>query len=111
VNIPQVLSGGTIDEFAVLAMLMAGINAIPPLLFIVYLFTKGRLLHAAVWLGQLLNAALFIGRCPLQAKIVTALAGCAWCSWCWGLEPSKFASEAHPRSICIRICVAMGVTQ
>lgn len=60
----QVLSGGgPIDEFAILAMLLAGINAIPPLLFITYCFTKGRALHAAVWLGQVLNAALFISMC------------------------------------------------
>jgi hypothetical protein len=57
----QVLLSGKIDEFAVLAMLLAAINAIPPLLFIVYVCTKGRVLHAAVWLAQLCNAALFAG--------------------------------------------------
>lgn len=62
----QVLSGGPIDEFAILAMLLAGINAIPPLLFILYCFTKGRALHAAVWLGQVLNAALFISMYSAQ---------------------------------------------
>lgn len=60
-HLMQVLSGGTIDEFAILAMLLAGINAIPPLLFFVYLFTNGKVLRAAVWMGQLLNGALFVG--------------------------------------------------
>lgn len=58
----QLLNGGNFDEFAILAMLLAGINTIPPLLFFVYMFTKGRILHAAVWVGQMLNGALFIGR-------------------------------------------------
>lgn len=46
-------------------MLLAGINAIPPLLFFVYLFSNGKILHAAVWVGQLLNGALFIGKWTL----------------------------------------------
>lgn len=57
----QVLTDGSIDEFAVLAMLLAAINILPPLLFIVYCFTKGKVLHVCVWVAQLLNAALFIG--------------------------------------------------
>lgn len=64
----QVLTGGTIDEFAILAMLLAGINSIPPLLFLVYLFSNGKVLHAAVWVGQLLNGALFIGEWDLVTK-------------------------------------------
>jgi hypothetical protein len=64
----QLLNGGNIDEFAILAMLLAGINAIPPLLFIIYCFTKGRALHVAVWLGQLLNAVLFISKCFANTK-------------------------------------------
>lgn len=74
----QVLSGGPIDEFAILAMLLAGINAIPPLMFIVYCCTKGRALHAAVGLGQLLNAALFIStfRPPVTALNFCSVHGC-----------------------------------
>jgi hypothetical protein len=70
----QILNGGNFDEFAILAMLLAGINAIPPLLFIVYCFTKGRALHAAVWLGQLIHGALFIGE--LLVSLVSTFATC-----------------------------------
>lgn len=63
----QVLNGGALDEFAILAMLLAGMNCIPPLLFFIYCFTKGRVMHAAVWMGQLLNGALFASE--LQACV------------------------------------------
>jgi hypothetical protein len=72
----QLLNGGNIDEFAILAMLLAGINAIPPLLFIVYCFTKGRALHAAVWLGQLLNATLFISKCRPALNTIAPTCAC-----------------------------------
>jgi hypothetical protein len=49
------------DEFAVLAMLLAAINSLPPLLFLVFCINKGRALRVSVWLAQLANAALFIG--------------------------------------------------
>lgn len=46
-----------------LALLLAGINAIPPLLFFIYCCTKGRALRAAVLVGQAANVALFVGGC------------------------------------------------
>jgi hypothetical protein len=58
---PQVFSSGFMDEFMLLALLLAGINAIPPLLFFIYCCTTGRLLRAAVFVGQAANVALFVG--------------------------------------------------
>ncbi len=49
------------DEFMLLAMLLAGINALPPLLFFVYLFTKGKTMRFAVHAGQVANTVLFVG--------------------------------------------------
>jgi hypothetical protein len=50
------------DAFMVLAMLWAVVNAIPPLLCIVYFFTKGWLLRWACHLGQLLGLLLGVGQ-------------------------------------------------
>jgi hypothetical protein len=57
----QVFARGFMDEFMLLALLLAGINAIPPLLFFIYCCTKGRLLRVAVFVGQAVNVALFVG--------------------------------------------------
>jgi hypothetical protein len=51
------------DEFMLLALLLAGINAIPPLLFFIYCCTKRRALRVAVLVGQAANVALFVGGC------------------------------------------------
>jgi hypothetical protein len=53
------------DEFMLLAMLLAGINALPPLLFFVYLFTKGRVMRYTVYFGQIANTVLFVGACTI----------------------------------------------
>jgi hypothetical protein len=57
----QVLLTGRFDGFMVLAMLWAAVNAIPPLLFIVYFFTKGWLLRWSCFLGQMLGLLLGAG--------------------------------------------------
>jgi hypothetical protein len=57
----QVLLTGRFDGFMVLAMLWAAVNAIPPLLFIVYFFTKGWLLRWSCFLGQILGLLLGAG--------------------------------------------------
>lgn len=58
---PQVLVSGRMDGFMVLAMLWAAVNAIPPLLFLVYFFTKSWLLRWSCLLGQLLGLLLGAG--------------------------------------------------
>lgn len=57
----QVLMSGRFDGFMVLAMLWAAVNAIPPVLFIVYFFTKGSLLRWSCTLGQALGLLLGAG--------------------------------------------------
>jgi hypothetical protein len=59
----QVLVSGRMDAFMVLAMLWAAVNAIPPVLFIVYFFTKGWLLRWSCHVGQILGLILGIGQC------------------------------------------------
>jgi hypothetical protein len=49
------------DGFMLLAMLWAAVNAIPPLLFLVYFFTKGWLLRWSCCLGQILGLLLGAG--------------------------------------------------
>lgn len=61
VCVMQVLVGGRMDAFMLLAMLWAAVNTIPPLLFIVYFFTKGWLLRWSCFLGQALGLLLGAG--------------------------------------------------
>lgn len=49
----------------ILAMLWAGVNSIPPLLFIVYFFSRGRPLRVSCMLGQVLGLLLGAGVCVL----------------------------------------------
>lgn len=57
----QVFSTGQLHEFMLLALLIAGINAISPLLFFIYFCTKGRVLKVATYTGQTANFVLFVG--------------------------------------------------
>jgi hypothetical protein len=57
----QVFTQGHMDDFMLLAMILAGVNAIPPLLFLVYMFTKGRIFRASVVLAQTAHSLLFVG--------------------------------------------------
>lgn len=59
------------DAFTVLAMLWAAVNAIPPVLFIIYFFTKGRLLRWSCHVGQLLGLLLCIGELNIGCRLAT----------------------------------------
>eukprot|EP00879_Flechtneria_rotunda_P023643 GHRR01025018.1.p1 GENE.GHRR01025018.1~~GHRR01025018.1.p1 ORF type:complete len:506 (+),score=180.60 GHRR01025018.1:1056-2573(+) len=60
-GVVQVFTSGHMNEFMLLALLLAGINAIPPLLFFIYCCTKGKVLQYSVYVGQAASTVLFIG--------------------------------------------------
>ena len=61
-SVLKVLVSGHMEGFMVLAMLWAAVNAIPPLLFLVYFCTKGWLLRWSCFVGQLMGWLLGAGR-------------------------------------------------
>eukprot|EP00878_Enallax_costatus_P030714 GHUV01033493.1.p1 GENE.GHUV01033493.1~~GHUV01033493.1.p1 ORF type:complete len:374 (+),score=66.22 GHUV01033493.1:124-1122(+) len=57
----QAFTTGQMHEFMLLALLLAGINVISPLLFFIYFVNKGKVLKVATYTGQAINTILFIG--------------------------------------------------
>lgn len=61
-----------------LALLLAGLNALPPLLFFVYCCTRSKVLDVAVGTCQVLATLLFSGaRSSVAAGVPHRMAGCA----------------------------------
>ena len=58
---PQVFTSGRLDVYILVPMLWALYNAIPPLLFFVYFFTKGRVLQGMCSFMQGLGVVLAAG--------------------------------------------------
>lgn len=78
----QVLLTGRFDGFMVLAMLWAAVNAIPPLLFIVYFFTKGWLLRWSCFLGQILGLLLGAGGSIMPCHMSCCIDRLCFCNCC-----------------------------
>lgn len=57
----QVFTSGRLDVYVLVPMLWALYNAIPPLLFFVYFFTKGKLLQGLCSVMQFLGVILAAG--------------------------------------------------
>lgn len=57
----QVFTSGRLDVYILVPMLWAMYNAIPPLLFFVYFFTKGRVLQGLCSFMQVLGVVLAAG--------------------------------------------------
>ena len=57
----QLFTSGRLDVYVLVPMLWALYNALPPLLFFVYFFTKGRLLGGLCSVARVLSILLGIG--------------------------------------------------
>jgi hypothetical protein len=57
----QVFTSGRLDVYILVPMLWALYNAIPPLLFFVYFFTKGKVLQGLCSFMQVLGVVLAAG--------------------------------------------------
>jgi hypothetical protein len=57
----QIFTSGRLDVYLLVPMLWALYNAIPPLLFFVYFFTKGRLLKGLCSFAQVFGLILAAG--------------------------------------------------
>jgi hypothetical protein len=64
----QVFTSGQLDVYILVPMLWALYNAIPPLLFFVYFFTKGRVLQGMCSVMQVLGVVLAAGERGFQNK-------------------------------------------
>jgi hypothetical protein len=68
-----VFSSGRLDVYILVPMLWALYNLIPPLLFFVYFFTKGKLLQVLCTIMQVLGLVLAVGECKRALKVF-----CLW---------------------------------
>jgi hypothetical protein len=58
----QIFTSGRLDVYLLVPMLWAVYNAIPPVLFFVYFFTKGRLLKGLCSFAQVFGLVLAAGK-------------------------------------------------
>jgi hypothetical protein len=71
----QIFTSGRLDVYVLVPMLWALYNAIPPLLFFVYFFTKGRVLQGLCSVMQVLGVLLAAGEGVARVRDRTVHSG------------------------------------
>lgn len=59
---PQIFTSGRLGAYTLVPMLWAAYNAVPPILFFVYFFTKGRVLQVLCVVMQVLGVLFAAGK-------------------------------------------------
>jgi len=106
----QVLTNGHMQGFMILAMLWAAVNAIPPILFLVYFTTKGWLLRWSCTIGQILGLLFGAGELVDWWQLLFNMCKCD-VFFCFAFSDPRYCYPAHAgiaQHMCTTIDISVG---